>query len=444
MVSMKIDYFDLARICASGQIFRMYDRGDDIFDVYSCSRHIRLRRRKGNRVDFFCTPEEFDSYWKRYFDLDRDYGGIVKEALKDAPCPEDQTGAGSAATEDRADDGFHATEDQTQEGSAATKDPAQDGYEATEDRANDGSHATEDQKKDRNQPDHRTDIFVAAACRYGAGIRILHQDIWEMLISFIISQQKQIPSIRKCIEALCVRFGERRCEMIPVSGDTDPEILPAGQEMQDTVTCDASRDDDPANDEKDSLFEEHVWYTFPTARAIAEGGPEGLKGLSLGYRERYIYETAVRYQTEGLPYEDVESMGLEAASAYFKSFCGVGEKVANCICLFGAGYVDAFPIDTHIKDILYREYYLKDGCSDICDFGSSRKDTGKDNKQYQETGNIVVRGRGKDDSCEIKEQIKLTQSDYEELVRLHFDRFKGYRGIVQQWIFAWELVRGKN
>ena len=53
MVSMKMDYFDLARICASGQIFRMYDRGDGIFDVYSGSRHIRLRRRKGNRVDFF-------------------------------------------------------------------------------------------------------------------------------------------------------------------------------------------------------------------------------------------------------------------------------------------------------------------------------------------------------------------------------------------------------
>lgn len=352
MVSVSVDCFDLKRICDCGQIFRMYERADGVFDVYSGSRHIRVRQRKKgerNTVDFVCTQEEFDSYWKRYFDLDRDYGAIVKEAMRSEKI--------GTKHEDNAPD---------------TKCEGYDSDIAGE--------------TDKSSTKYENEEFVATACRFGAGIRILHQDIWEMLISFIISQQKQIPSIRKCIEALCERFGERRCEKIPAFDDTGSDGQPTREEV----------------------LEDHLWYTFPTAWAIAEGGAEGLKGLSLGYRERYIYETAVRYLSEGRPYEEVESIGLEAASAYFKSFCGVGEKVANCICLFGAGYVDAFPIDTHIKDILYREYYLKD------------------------------------DSCIIKEQAKLTQSDYEELVKFHFDRFKGYRGIVQQWIFAWELVRGKN
>ncbi|MCR5769042.1 MAG: hypothetical protein K6G45_11205 [Lachnospiraceae bacterium] len=331
MISLELEYFDLRKICNSGQIFRMYERKDGIFDVYSGDRHLRLRQHNAkdqqeetgavNRdtgksystdlkmtvnVDLDCTQQEFDSYWKRYFDLERDYGEIVRTAMK----------------------------------------------------------------KDRSG--RCSDEFVAQACAYGAGIRILHQDIWEMLISFIISQQKQIPSIRKCIEALCERFGER------MDG----------------------------------------WYAFPTPEAIAGGGLEGLKGLSLGYRERYIYETAVRYLTEGLPYDRVESMGLEAALDYFTSFCGVGVKVANCVCLFGAGYVDAFPIDTHIKDILYREYYLKNEKSRIA---KGRCGTGP------ETG------------AEISAESKLSQADYEELVRANFDRFRGYRGIVQQWIFAKEV-----
>ncbi|MBP5331056.1 MAG: DNA-3-methyladenine glycosylase 2 family protein, partial [Lachnospiraceae bacterium] len=304
MISKNIKYFDLRRICSSGQIFRMYEREDGIFDVYSGNRHLRLRQ-QGGKVDFYCDWEEFDSYWRRYFDLDRDYEVIVRAA----------TGK---------------------------------------------------------------DELVEQACQYGAGIRILHQDIWEMLISFIISQQKQIPSIRKCIEALCERFGERKCDT-------------------------------------------HIWYTFPTAEAIATGGPEGMKGLSLGYRERYISETAVKYLTDGLPYDTVESMGLDAAKAYFTSFCGVGEKVANCICLFGAGYVDAFPIDTHIKDILYREYYLKlNGTASPKGNKPVNVNTQKGNKSGREHG--------------------LTMSDYENLVKQHFDRFRGYRGIVQQWIFAREVA----
>ena len=364
MISLKIRYFDLRRICNSGQIFRMYEREDGIFDVYSGSRHLRLCQ-QGEQVDFYCDRAEFDSYWKRYFDLDRDYEAIVLAA----------TGK---------------------------------------------------------------DEFVEQACQFGAGIRILHQDIWEMLISFIISQQKQIPSIRKCTEALCERFGERKCEKVPKHGH-DPESGLSGEN--------SSKEAGHA----EIGTEEHIWYTFPTPEAIAAGGPEGLQGLSLGYRERYIYETAVKYLTDGLPYDTVESMGLDAAKAYFTSFCGVGEKVANCICLFGAGYVDAFPIDTHIKDILYREYYLKyNDISAAEDHYNKPNDiSASEGETYHGCGEISSSKGNKTDKPADKNTKKenknnrdhgLTMSDYEELVKQHFDRFRGYRGIVQQWIFAREVA----
>ena len=355
MISLDIDHFDLRRICGSGQIFRMYEREDGLFDVYSADRHLRVMQ-NGSRVDFYCTQEEFDGYWRRYFDLDRDYAAIVKAATCGTP---ERSGLGQTYDKDR----FTAL---------GKKDS--------------GKFAVSGKKKASR------DEFVARACEFGAGIRILHQDIWEMLISFIISQQKQIPSIRKCIEALCERFGEKMREPVDCGGEAGN-----GTEKAEAV---------PEN----GYYE---WYAFPTPEAIAAGGPEGMKGLSLGYRERYIYETAVKYLSDGFPYETVENMGLDAAKAYFTSFCGVGEKVANCICLFGAGYVDAFPIDTHIKDILYREYHMRDTRPDA---GGKQRDTSS-------------RDHG------------LTQSDYEELVKIHFDRYKGYRGIVQQWIFAAEVMK---
>lgn len=290
MVSMEMEYFDAEKIMNSGQVFRMYGNDDGSITVYSGDRRLRLVQ-KGKQVDFFCTEKEFEEYWKHYFDLDRDYAEMVRTVLGD------EAGIGEAK---------------------------------------------------------KGDGFLKAACRYGSGIRLLNQDIWEMMISFIISQQKQIPSIRKCIEALSRRFGENK-------GD---------------------------------------YYAFPSAEAIASAGPDGVKGLSLGYRERYIYETAVAYLERGLPDEEIRKMSFEDARKYFCSFCGIGEKVANCICLFGAGFIDAFPIDVHIKDILYREYA-----------GGS-----------------------------IPEE-KMRLCDYQLLIEENFGRFAGFKGLVQQWIFAYELVR---
>lgn len=212
--------------------------------------------------------------------------------------------------------------------------------------------------------------FLRKSCEYGADIRVLKQDIWEMMISFIISQQKQIPSIRKCIEALCERFGEKH----------------------------------------------ETWYGFPTAESIASAGPEGLKGLSLGYRERYIYETAVKYLTDGITKDELEKMPAAEVKKYLTSFTGIGDKVADCICLFGVGLVDSFPIDVHIKDILYREFV-----------------SDKDKRKKTEQVSYEISRKKLLDS--------LSYNDYMKIIDDNFSAFNGVKGIIQQWIFAYEIAK---
>lgn len=235
--------------------------------------------------------------------------------------------------------------------------------------------------------------FLSASCSYASDIRILKQNVWEMMISFIISQQKQIPSIRKCIEALCERFGERHEE--PVSK------VSRKTQKQNTV---------------------NVWYGFPTAASIASKGPEGLKGLSLGYRERYIYETAVKYITEGFDGDSLRKMGYDEAKKTLCTFSGIGEKVADCVCLFGCGYTDAFPIDVHIKDILYREFFPE----------KEKTDIEKALKIKLSTTELPRK----------KLLDSISYARYSKIIDEAFSAFKGVRGIVQQWIFAYELHRG--
>ena len=300
-------YFDAGKIAASGQVFRMYETEPGVFDIYSADKHLRLTEEHGEAKESkACSDgQNKDSITLRLYCPERDLPYWRR----------------------------YLDLDRDYEAVTGLLD-AKDGY-------------------------------LNRCCAAGRGIRILRQDTWEMMISFIISQQKQIPSIRKCIEGLCAKLGTR---------------------MEDGS---------------------HAWYSFPTAAQIAAAGPAGVQGLSLGYRERYIYETAVQFLDHGIPDETLAAMPYEDAKKYLLSFTGIGEKVANCILLFGAGFVDAFPIDTHIKDILYREYYLPDLC-----------------------GKAPV------------PQEKLTMTDYDRITDEYFRKYSGFRGIVQQWIFADEVASG--
>lgn len=150
---------------------------------------------------------------------------------------------------------------------------------------------------------------IAKAADYGYGIRILRQDLFETLISFIVSQNNNIPRIRKCIEALCCRYGERIGEAF-------------GRE----------------------------WYAFPEPEVLAAASEEDLAALRLGYRAGYIRAAAERFV------HDQEAGHLPGTREDILSYRGVGPKVANCIMLFGLRDVGAFPVDTWVKHIMNDMY----------------------------------------------------------------------------------------
>lgn len=161
----------------------------------------------------------------------------------------------------------------------------------------------------------KEDSYLTKAASYGSGIRILNQDLWEMIISFIVSQQNNIKRIRKCIGLLCSRYGEEK------------------------QTQSGTR-----------------YYDFPKPDALAAAPLEELYGCNLGYRSRYIHNTAVSICAGEVDLEALKTMDYESAKEELLRLCGVGVKVAECICLFGLHKTEAFPIDTHINKVLCSQY----------------------------------------------------------------------------------------
>lgn len=171
-----------------------------------------------------------------------------------------------------------------------------------------------DYKKIKDSVD-RQDTYLFEAVNYGWGMRILNQDLWEIIITFLISQNNNIPRIRRSVEALCEKFGERK--------ETATNIR---------------------------------YYAFPTSNAIATAGLEGLLGLGLGYRDKYIYKMACAVEEGSFSLEELRKKDTVAAHKMLVEQYGIGNKVADCVGLFALHHVDAFPIDTHIKKILAAHY----------------------------------------------------------------------------------------
>lgn len=146
------------------------------------------------------------------------------------------------------------------------------------------------------------DTYLHRACEAARGVRVLRQPLFEVVISFIISQNNNIPRITKSIAALC-------------GGQAAP---------------------------------------FPGPETVAAMGEEQLRAFGTGYRAPYIKKAALKYLEDGTEKMSFSSYG--EAKAYFETFTGIGPKVADCICLFGLGKKDAFPMDTWMKRIVAREY----------------------------------------------------------------------------------------
>ena len=158
------------------------------------------------------------------------------------------------------------------------------------------------------------DPFLSLAARNGAGIRILKQNAWEMVITFIISQRKSIPAIAKSVEELCRRYGTEI--------QTDYECL----------------------------------YAFPTPEQLALATQEELKQCSLGYRVPYILDAVQKVCTNEINLIELANSDDSTMLMELKKIKGIGDKVANCIMLFAYARTASVPIDTWIQKIIEHKY----------------------------------------------------------------------------------------
>ncbi len=269
MVKLDIKNFDLDQITESGQCFRMTKTENNKTRIISDDRYLTAAQ-VGQAVSFDCSEEEFNSYWKNYFDLRTDYDSYISSI-------------------------------------------------------------------DQN------DIYLKRAADFGSGIRILNQNLWEMIVSFLISQQNNITRIRKCISNISEKYG-----------------------IQKTAS------------------DGTIYYSFPQPEAFALLNEDELMECNLGYRSKYVVRTSRMVCDGKIDLSELYRLDYEEAKTKLLDLYGVGNKVADCICLFGLHKTEAFPVDTHIKKVL--------------------------NEQYPNG--------------------------------FPFQRYKGFEGIIQQYIFYYDL-RGK-
>lgn len=161
-----------------------------------------------------------------------------------------------------------------------------------------------------------TDEVIVRAMNAAGGIRILRQDLWECLISFIVSQNNNIPRIRKIIEALSERYGR-------------------------------------AVDTPDG-----VRYLFPEPEALAAAEREDLRALGTGYRDEYILRAAEMTADGSLDLRALEKMPTKEARKVLTDIKGIGGKVADCILLFGMHRTEVCPHDVWVKRIFTERYHI--------------------------------------------------------------------------------------
>jgi N-glycosylase/DNA lyase len=178
---------------------------------------------------------------------------------------------------------------------------------------------------------------LRAAVRRHWGLRILRQDPWETLASFIASSTKQIVQIRQIVGHLARQFGE------PVGRRPTRCIA----DSRNVTVASPSRPATPPPD----------FYAFPTPTAVARASLSQLAECKLGFRARYLLAAARAVDSGALDFAALPRMELARAQEELCRLPGVGEKIANCVLLFGCGFHDAFPIDVWMERALRRLYF---------------------------------------------------------------------------------------
>lgn len=153
---------------------------------------------------------------------------------------------------------------------------------------------------------------------FGSGIRILKQEFFETLISFIISQRSSIPKIKSCVNKLCELYGKKL------------------------------------------EFRGNTYYTFPTPEKIASLSEEEIRALGVGYRAPYILKAACAVKDGKIDGSALEKADTQTAREALLRLYGVGDKVCDCVLLFSLGKYDLFPADVWIKRVMAEEFESAD------------------------------------------------------------------------------------
>ena len=162
----------------------------------------------------------------------------------------------------------------------------------------------------------KIDKYLENSIKYGNGIRILHQNLWETLISFIISANNNIPRIKTIIERISKKYGNK------------------------------------------IVFQNEIYYTFPTPSELSNATVEDLHNLGLGFRDVRVYETIQKTLRKEIDLKKLEKEeNIETLRNKLLEIPGVGPKVADCIMLFSLKKYEVFPVDVWVKRVISELYF---------------------------------------------------------------------------------------
>ncbi|MCR5636293.1 MAG: DNA-3-methyladenine glycosylase [Clostridiales bacterium] len=231
MIIISDEDFDLTQTFECGQCFRWNKNPDCSYTGIAFGKKLTLKHIDDKVLLYNTSEEDFNYYWRNYFDLSLNYGN-VKRAL----------GA------------MHPV--------------------------------------------------MKKVCDYAPGIRILNQEPFEALISFIISQNNNIPRIKGIIDRLCAGFGE---------------------------------------------YKEGTGFAFPTPQRLAMLSEDDLAPIRSGFRAKYICDAAKKTADGEIDLEQISKMPIEEAREKLMTIKGVGPKVAECVLLYGMHRLECFPLDVWMK-----------------------------------------------------------------------------------------------
>lgn len=176
----------------------------------------------------------------------------------------------------------------------------------------------------------KDDINMQNAIKYGYGIRILNQDPWEMVISYIISAANNIPRISKTIENLSLTYG------------------------------------------KEIRYGDKVYHMFPTPLELSKASISDLRNLNLGFRDKYVYNATQKIANKEINLDEIINLNYLEAKKVLMQLDGIGDKVASCILLFSMRKTESFPVDTWIKKVMAQLYNESKDIKKIAKFAEEK------------------------------------------------------------------------